>query len=414
MKHKRLLLILVGNLIAVFILLSEAKSQQDTQGYIYGRISTIDNQYEGLIRWGKEEAFWNDYFNASKVKNQYYDALEKRYEEKQSTDWSTFNWDFNSIWRSSIPMTTHQFVCQFGDIQSFKNFYRSRVDIVLKNGEVIELDGEGYNDIGTTVYVQDRELGEIAIKWEKIRQIDFMSAPRRTTPQHGMPIFGMVETFRKGTFTGFIQWDHDERLSMDKLDGDSKDGKVSIPFSEIKYIEKSGNGSIVRTHSGRELYLTNSNDVNTDNRGIIVTVPGIGAIDIPWRFFKSLTMIPTPDSGPGYEDYGVPKGLSGTVYTLSGEEFSGSLLYDLDEAWELETLDSYDEGVKYTLPLRHVKAVIPKNIDYSMVELRNGDKLLLGGSRDVGSGHAGVLVFVKGKKEPVHIRWRNVSEIVFD
>ncbi len=31
----------------------------------------IDNKsYEGPIRWGKEEVYWNDIFNAAKSKNQ--------------------------------------------------------------------------------------------------------------------------------------------------------------------------------------------------------------------------------------------------------------------------------------------------------------------------------------------------------
>ena len=39
-------------------------------GYIYGRVETVSgDHYEGELRWGKEEAFWDDIFNAGKAKN---------------------------------------------------------------------------------------------------------------------------------------------------------------------------------------------------------------------------------------------------------------------------------------------------------------------------------------------------------
>src|SRR5882757_5176462 len=39
--------------------------------FLYGRITMTDSKvYEGPIRWGKEEVYWNDIFNASKPRNQ--------------------------------------------------------------------------------------------------------------------------------------------------------------------------------------------------------------------------------------------------------------------------------------------------------------------------------------------------------
>ena len=81
----------------------------------------------------------------------------------------------------------------------------------------------------------------------------------------GEPLYGKVET-RGGTFEGFIQWDHDECLSTDELDGESEDGDVEIPFGRIRSIEKYRRGSLVVLETGRELYLTGSNDVDNDNQ----------------------------------------------------------------------------------------------------------------------------------------------------
>ena len=46
-------------------------SQGHDEGFIYGRVYTDDGHYEGPIRWGKEEAYWCDLFNAGKNDNAY-------------------------------------------------------------------------------------------------------------------------------------------------------------------------------------------------------------------------------------------------------------------------------------------------------------------------------------------------------
>ena len=45
---------------------------QSSEGFIYGRVYTSSNQYQGQIRWGKGEAFWNDHFNVSKLSKDNY------------------------------------------------------------------------------------------------------------------------------------------------------------------------------------------------------------------------------------------------------------------------------------------------------------------------------------------------------
>lgn len=414
-RYKKPILLLIGNLLAGFILLHESKAQ-DAQGYIYGRITTFDQVYQGQLRWDDEEAFWNDHFNATKIKNEYYEEIKDRNTDKdEDFDWSNFNWNLSSIWEDKLrELSTHQFVCQFGDIDALTDLSRDKVTLQMKNGLEIRLDGSGTNDVGTTIFVNDDEIGEISVNWDRIKSVDFLPTPRKIRVNGGQPIFGTIETYRKGTFTGFVQWDHDERLGDDKLDGDNRDGDVSIPFSQISSIEKKGNGSIVILNSGREFYLTNSNDVDNDNRGIIMTVPGIGKIDIPWKYFVKATFEPAPDSGPSYHDYPPPVGISGTVYTIREDKISGDIVFDMDESWELEILDGDDDDVEYKIPFRNLKSIEPKNYAYSMVTLKNGDKILLGGTQDVSDDNDGLLVFVKNRDEPLYIDWEEIVEIVFD
>ncbi len=414
MKYKRQLLITIGNLVALFIVFSEVNAQvKNVEGYIYGRITTLDTDYQGQIRWGKEEAFWNDYFNSIKAKDSYYDRYVDRDREEESNDWSDFNWDFSRIWEDQFSTSSHVFSCQFGDIKTLEDFDRKSITVGLKNGAKLRLNG-GSNDIGATIRMKDDELGEVTIRWERIVEVEFLPTPRNMKVAGGDPIFGTVETYRKGTFTGFIQWDHDERLGEDVLDGDMRNEDLSIPFKNIRYIEKQGNGCDVELKSGRQFYLTNSNDVDNDNNGVIVTVPGVGKIDIPWKYFRSVSLMDPPNSGQTFDSYEVPKGLFGTVYTIDGSQFSGKLIYDIDEVWELETLDGNDDDVEYKIAFRHVKSIIPKNYAYSLVKLKNGDQILLGDTQDVDDSNDGILVFEDPDSEPIHIPWRKLAEVVFD
>lgn len=410
MKNKRIILLLLGQLIATLIVVEELKAQ-DPQGYIYGRVITVDNTYEGRIRWGKEEAYWLDHFDASKTDSKKYQS--HRQSNSSSDTWTNFNWDFSSIWSDS-PGLTHQFSCQFGDLKSIIILKKNEVEVTLKNGQVMRLNGDGYNDIGTNIQVYDQDLGLVNVSWDRVKQVDFLPTPKNLDIRDSAPLYGTVETLRKGTFTGYIQWDHDERVGDDKLDGDSKDGDLSIAFDRIERITKSGAGSEVILLDGRKFFLTGSNDVNNENRGIIVMVPEMGMVDIPWKYFQTVKFEKVKSSGPAYRDFGLPKGLSGTVITVNNEKISGRIVYDLDEELEIEMLDGKDDAVEYKIPLRHVKTIVPKNYAYSEVELRNGLSMLLGESRDVDANNSGLLVIPAGQNKPLHIPWKEIIEITFD
>lgn len=404
---KRILLLIVGVVIALLALATQGIAQTSSD-FLYGKVYTASTTYEGQIRWGDEEAFWTDYFNASKKETGY----KKMAGQSKDDSWLSFDWDLLSIWENKT--TLHQFSCQFGDIQELQFLNNKNVRLGFKNGIQIEVNGEGYNDIGTKVRVLDKELGWTVLNWEKIQKVEFSSIPKDASVLAMAPLYGTVETSRREKFTGYIHWDHDERVSTDKLDGDSDDGKVSTAFSNIASIEKNGNGSDVVYKSGRKLHLSGSNDVDNSNRGVIVIMPGKGMVDIPWRTFRSLALTEAPRSGITYESFAAPKPLSGTVFAYDEKEVSGKIVYDLDETLDVETLEGDDNEVSYTLPFRNIKSIKPKNSDYSLIELRNGETLLLGNGRDVSDTNDGLLIMIKGKKEPRHIRWENIEQIIFD
>ena len=409
-SKSRILVLLAGIAVAVFLMATHGMAQSSS-GFMYGKIYTATNTYEGQIRWGNEEAFWTDFFNASKKSSGSYKKLVS-VDKKEESSWLDFDWDILSIWENQA--TVHQFSCQFGDIKELEIINKNNARIQFKNGLQMEVNGEGYNDIGTKVQVLDKELGWTSINWDKIQKVEFSSIPKGSSHLAMSPLYGTVETNRKEKFTGYIQWDHDERVSTDKLDAESDDGKISVPFSEVISIEKRSSGSDVVFKSGRQLYLTGTNDVDLDNKGVIVLQPGKGMVDIPWSAFKKVSFAAAASSGPAYESFTTPKQLSGTVLLYDAKEVSGKMIFDLDETLDVETLEGKDNDIEYTIPFRNIKSIKPKNSDYSIIELKNGETLLLGDGRDVSAQNDGIIIMVKGKKEPTHLRWKNIEQIIFD
>lgn len=404
-------------------------SAQD-EHFIYGRITLVDNKsYEGPIRWGKEEVYWNDIFNAAKPSNENLrylsrderEALDDRRYYHRHGDYSHWSrWADNFGWRWSDDNDrydndyTHQFSCQFGEIKTLRPRGSKWVDVELQNGKKFELSGEGYNDVGLDIRVIDRELGEVEIYWNRIEKIEFVNTPGKLANRFGRPLYGTVESFGE-KFTGYIQWDHDERLSVDKLDGDSDDGDLSIEFEKISSITRVGSRCRVVLKSGREIYLEGSNDVDRSNRGVIVMNKDIAAIDIPWSEFDKVTF---DDKAPAalvsYDQFKNQKELSATVKTFGGETYSGRIVFDLDEEYDFELLQGKARDFEYTTAFRNVKKIKTYDDTRCEIELKNGTKIMLNDAQDVDDRNQGLLVFAQGKdSNPQYLPWDKVSEIEF-
>ena len=374
-------------------------------GFLYGRITTVDGDtYTGQLRWGTEETYWDDIFNSTKVDNDNIDYLDDdEIDDLRDRDggWSWFGG------RSSGKFT-HVFAVRFGDLESIRMDGGDDVVVTFRGGKEIELEG-GSNDIGAKITVLDSELGAMKIKWKRIEQVEFMETPDVLDPKLGEPLYGTVES-DGGTFTGRVQWDHQECLDIDKLDGESEDGDVSIEFGKIRSIEKHRRGSMVTLRSGRELYVKGTNDVDDDNRGIIIKGEH-GKVKVGWEDFESVTFDEqSRGSGPAYSDFTPAKDITGVITTDDGETISGRIVYDLDEALDAELLHGRRGDTEFLIPFREIVSITPKGRKRAMVELRNGQTIELEDSQDVSRKNDGMLVFANGG-DPVYIAWRDVNRI---
>ena len=216
----RKVLLIVGVIVGLFILINSAQAQHRNI-FIYGEVETVDgDKYEGYLRWGTDEVYWFELLNAQKTSNDFLKFLSNKEIEdlaNQSSGNSWLNIDLGvlSIWEDKLSRTNHRFDTRFGDIKLIEPIGKSKARITIKNGVILEVTNEGgyYTDIGGAVRLMDNELGEINLKWSRIEKITFMSArENELTKPFGQPIYGKVDAGRKGTFTGLIHWDEDERF----------------------------------------------------------------------------------------------------------------------------------------------------------------------------------------------------------
>lgn len=387
-------------------------------GYIYGTVHTHSgNSYSGQLRWGGEEALWSDLFNAAKLNNQVFGHVvhEDKVKQQESDSWWGIDWSLTGIWENKQASIVHLFSCTFGDLQSIQFVSHERVYIKLKNGVTIQVGGSGYNDLQAGIEVMDAELGQVNIRKSQIDRVDFGPTPASLQGKDGRALYGHLITVAGDTLTGYLQWDKQERLTSDILDGNAGTDRMKLPFSRIQSLMPMGGRCKVILLSGRAIVLNGTNDVNERNKGAVVWVANVGRVEVPWKHIKQMQLLHDHNSsGQPFEAYGRPSGLKGSVTLLEGEKYEGWLAFDLDEVWEFELLDGYANGLDYYIPFRNIKRITPRNRQYSLIELKQGGRLVLGNKRDVSEQNEGVLVFPSKDAEPKHIKWYLIDHIQFD
>ena len=219
--------------------------------------------------------------------------------------------------------------------------------------------------------VFDPALGQIRLRWTAIATVELGPAPADAKP-YSSRLWGRVRTTR-ASFEGFIQWDNQECVATDILDGDSEDGRLKVEMGRIKAIQRlSRSAARVELVDGRSLELSGTNDVDRSNRGIMVEDPRYGRVEVPWEAFERLELAPAPGSGPGYPSFAPGAALRGTVTAADGTEHRGRLVFDVDEAESWEILHGTSFDVDYLIPFATVAAVAPDGRHASQVTLRSG------------------------------------------
>lgn len=413
---------LVFTLLATFLFGFTCTANADSNaGFIYGKVTTfLGDTYTGQIRWGQEEAFWTDRFNAAKVYNDNIDYLsdeeiiQLKKEKKGLRGKNNEFMDSHNLHNDKSEYTfIHQFACQFGEIKKINLISWQKAKLEMKDGTsvIVSSNNDTFNDMNSQITIFDKKNGKTELGWIEIDNIEFLQTPRVFKSNIGEPLYGTVYT-TQGQFTGFVQWDKDERVTTDELNGETDKGKFRADFADIQSIQIHRAGSWVTMKDGLRHYVFGTNDVNSTNRGIIVTNYDIGRMTIDWSEFEKVEFGRTQEV-KAYQKFAIPKKIRGKVTTKDGKSVIGVIVFDLDETYDFEMLNGESDKVTFEIPFRNIKKITPKGESNSKVELKNKKEIHLQDSQDVTFRNEGLLVFGQQNDQPVYISWREVEEVVF-
>lgn len=373
------------------------------EGFIYGKVTTRQGSvYQGIIRWGTQEFFWDDLFNATKIGNPWMKYVKE--ERKKNPTIKIMGFDIYT------DIATHQFVTRFGDIDWIEVKRNETVIMHMKGGSAYEV--EGYGDIGAELEIYDQSLGAVDLNWEKISKIEFMDTPK-TVKKPGSRLYGTLKTPTM-IFTGYIMWDAEECVTSDILDGESKDGMMKIEFGNIRSVKRRSSSSCsVTLKDGREITMEGTNDVDSDNRGIYIEDNNYGKVEVSWGDFTEVVFKDNKDSGDPYRIYKSTGKLKGTVKANRQIFMNVEIVFDLDENEGFEILDGQIDDIKFYIPFRQIVSIVPKGVRYCSVKLINGEELLLEGAQDVSASNDGVILMAPNT-DIKYYKWETVEEINFE
>lgn len=385
---------------------------------IYGRITTAAGRtYEGFLRWDLNEASWVDLLNGSKQV-----PLENQLEAREaggregSRDRSIEFMGVRVSWTEDEDEwpTDHQSGIRFGHLRALRVLDDDAALLTLRSGEIVELTG-GSTDLGSDLrglVVEDATEGVVELRWRDLDRVDFLDAPEGVPAPAANRLHGTLEDRWGKEYTGYVSWDLDETLTSDILDGKVSGRDRKIPFGEIAAVERYGSGAArVTLTNGEELVMDGSNDVDSDNRGIQVSDPGLGQVQVRWGEFEALRFH-APREATGYDDFDGGSRLRGTVRTEMGDSHTGWIRWDNDEEYSWEILDGEFRGVVYDVELGLVSRIAKRSNRSAEVTLRDGRVLEMEGSNDVDRNNKGILIELDDGSR-VLVDWYDFSEVLF-
>jgi hypothetical protein len=236
--------------------------ESDMGERIYGTVTTSRaGEYTGWICWDVDETFTKDII----------DGRDKRRKRK----------------------------IKFAKIGSIEKISSQASSVTTKDGKEIRLDDSNDVDSGNRgITISDRKLGRIIVEWDEFERLDLEEPPADAYVSYddfdgGKRMFGTVYDEEGESFTGYIRWDDDEEFTWEILDGDYRDVNFDIAFGNIKSIEKlSRRKSRITLWDGRTFQLRGSNDVNDENKGIIIfeklDIDEDDALYVDWEDFERI------------------------------------------------------------------------------------------------------------------------------
>lgn len=205
-------------------------------------------------------------------------------------------WDIDEVLTSDIldgKERGRSYKIEFEKIAAIERYSSSGARVFLKSGTELVLRGSNdVDDSNRGISVSDPKLGQITVDWRNFAKVTF--EPLRADFSYadfdgGRPLSGTVTTEGGERHAGAIRWDNDEEFTWEMLDGDYDDIDFDIEFGNVQRIEKeSSRAALVLLRDGRAFRLRDSNDVDSSNRGIFITLGNGEKVVVDWDAFKAV------------------------------------------------------------------------------------------------------------------------------
>jgi hypothetical protein len=179
----------------------------------------------------------------------------------------------------------------FGNIEWIQRNSSSSARVRLVDGEELVL--RGTNDVNSSIsgiLVLDPELGQVEVGWDTFEEVAFARPddyPEYDDFSRIASIRGTITTRGGERYEGAIRWDDDEEATWEFLDGEQNDVQFDIEFGRIRSIDRlSSREAEVTLIDGRRFELRGSNDVDSENDGIVVITDEGDEVRIDWQDFE--------------------------------------------------------------------------------------------------------------------------------
>ncbi len=394
---------------------------------IWGQVHTKSGEvHEGFIRWDRNQVSWVDILGGSKdvPPENYLAWLESRETDEPPVrtidllgyriTWEENDPDFPPTSRSGI---------RFGHLSSLRIIGRDRVELTLRSGELLKLEGSAVRRTIREVTIDAPGRRQLELDWRDLDWVLFYAVPAGArAPSHRL--HGTVEDRQGNRYIGYVSWDRDEILKSDVLDGEDMQGgdDREIRFDEIASIARVPGGARIVLVNGNVRELTGTRDVDRRNRGIAISDPRLGTVEVEWGEFRILRFH-VPEASFGYDTFDGGRLLVGTLVTQLGEEIDGVIRWDADEAASWEMLNGRADDVDFTIEFGNVSRIERGEafgatvtlLDGRAFELdgrtfeADGRTFPLGDSNDVSWDNKGILIqpeVADGASQADQSRWR--------
>jgi hypothetical protein len=382
-------------------------------GALWGTVTTRGgDEVAGFLRFDGGDLWWDDLFAADRSESEWADRvdLEEISRERRNAYFASHGLFERLAYalhdRGQVDLA-RRLVCHYGRLAS--------ITLGEDGAEVATTDGRRHavrlhrGDLRGDLLVATAGGDSTELDFDRVTGIVFAAAPEGALPPWRR-LRGRMTTAR-GPMQGSIQWDMSENCDLDILDGKDDDGDHDVPMGEIAALVGEGDATAVLLRDGNRLRLSGTNDVNDDNRGIVVMDDDGMRTVVPWKHFVRLDLDPLGASGPGRAAFAPGGPLTGTVTDIDGAALAGELAWDLDESRTWDLLDGEDQGWDRSIPFALIASLAPQG-PACEVELKDGRRFLLDEGNDVDDDNAGVLVMGPGGDR--RVPWGRIARVALD